>query len=62
MAKPIFNKSPLSLTRQANENESYNTMDEINGRPDKAEQDFDAGLGRTSEEVFKKLDEKFHLE
>ena len=35
------------------------TMDEINDRLDKAEQDFDAGLGRTSEEVFKRLDENF---
>ena len=38
------------------------TMDEINNRLDKAEQDFDAGLGRTSEEVFKRLDEKFQTE
>lgn len=38
------------------------TMDEINDRLDKAEQDFDAGLGKTSEEVFKRLDEKFQTE
>lgn len=38
------------------------TMEEINDRLDKAEQDFDAGLGRTSEEVFKRLDEKFQTE
>ena len=44
------------------ENGFYYTMDEIDDRLDKAEQDFDAGVGRSSEEVFKKLDEKFHLE
>lgn len=38
------------------------TMDEINDRLDKAEQDFNAGLGKTSEEVFKRLDENFHTE
>ena len=44
------------------ENGFYYTMDEIDDRLDKAEQDFDAGLGRSSEEVFEKFDEKFHLE
>lgn len=44
------------------ENGFYYTMDEIDDRLDKAEQDFDAGLGKNSEDVFEHLDENFHSE
>ncbi|MBR1549413.1 MAG: hypothetical protein IJ634_02125 [Bacteroidales bacterium] len=38
------------------------TMEEINAMLDKAEKDFDAGLGIPDEEVWREIDEMFHSE